>query len=73
MTKEEFFLRTKKREIFGRKTKSLRAENLLPAILYGPKIKNTPLVLDYKSFVKVFREAGESSLINLEIEGEKQK
>ncbi|MCD6270972.1 50S ribosomal protein L25 [bacterium] len=66
-------LRAKKRDVLGRKTKRLRAENLLPAILYGPKIKNIPLVLDYKSFEKVWSKAGESSLINLEIEGEKKK
>jgi len=74
MNKEaQLQLKAKKREIFGRKTKCLRAENLLPAILYGPKIKNTPLVLDYKSFEKVWKQAGESSLINLEVEGEKKK
>ena len=74
MNKEaQLQLKAKKREIFGRKTKCLRAENLLPAILYGPKIKNTPLVLDYKSFEKVWKQAGESSLINLEVEGDKKK
>jgi len=74
MNKEaQLQLKAKKREVLGRKIKRLRAENLLPAILYGPKIKNTPLVLDYKSFEKIWRQAGESSLINLEIEGEKKK
>lgn len=71
---EEFFLKAKKREVFGRKkVKNLRKMGLLPAILYGPKVKNTPLLLEYKEFEKILKNAGESTLINLEIEGEKKK
>lgn len=66
-------LKVQRREVFGRKTKSLRKNNLIPAILYGPKIDNLPLVLDYKSFEKIYKKAGETSLINLEIEGERKK
>jgi len=58
---------------FGKKTKALREKGLLPAVVYGPKIKALPLELDYKSFEKVYKEAGESSLISLEIEKEKEK
>lgn len=60
-------LKAQKREILGRKVKKLRAEGILPAILYGPKIKNLPLAVREKEFEKIYKEAGESSLITLEI------
>ena len=56
----------------GEKVKSLRKEGKLPAILYGPKIKNIPLELDAKEFEAIFEEAGESSLISLKVDGEKK-
>jgi len=66
-------LSAKIRQISGKKTKALKEKGLLPAVVYGPKIKTLPLELDYKSFEKVYKEAGESSLISLEIEKEKEK
>jgi len=62
-------LRAKIREKFGKQTKSLRKQGIIPAILYGEKVENTPLEVDEKEFEKVYKEAGESSLISLEIEG----
>lgn len=65
-------LSAKIRKELGKKTKSLREKGTLPAILYGPEIKESlPLEIDYKAFEKIFKEAGESSLISLEIQGEK--
>lgn len=61
-------IREKKEE-----TDALRNKGFLPAVLYGPKIKNFSLKIDKKEFGKVFEEAGESSLIELEIEGQKNK
>jgi len=56
----------------GKNTDKLRKEGKLPAVLYGYKAKNLPLQLDYREFEKVYEEAGESSLISLEVEGEKK-
>lgn len=52
--------------------KYLRKKGKLPAILYGPGMKNIPLELSYRLFEKVFAEAGESSLVSLKIKGEKK-
>ncbi|MCK4520586.1 50S ribosomal protein L25 [Candidatus Parcubacteria bacterium] len=49
------------------KTDTLRQEGFLPAVLYGPKIKNFSLQVNEKEFEKVFKEAGESSLIKLKV------
>jgi large subunit ribosomal protein L25 len=55
----------------GRETQDLRASGLIPAVLYGPGIENKNLSFDAKEFVKLFREAGKSSLVSIKIEGEK--
>jgi len=53
--------------------KKLRAEEKVPAVLYGPKIKNLNLEVDLKEFEKTYKEAGESSLISLDVSGQKEK
>lgn len=68
-----FTLSAKIREVQGRKVKALRKKGILPAILYGHKIKNLNLELDLKEFEKAFKEAGESSLIKLKIKNERAK
>lgn len=64
-------LKAKIRKELGRKVKKLREKDVIPAVLYGPKIENTPLEINLKEFEKTFQEAGESSLVTLEI-GEKK-
>lgn len=65
-------LSAKIRKEFGKKVKSLRKKGVLPAVLYGPKLKEAqPLELDEKDFEKVYQEAGESALISLEVGGKK--
>ena len=53
--------------------KSVREKGFIPAVLYGPKIKNLNLEVDLKEFEKIYQEAGESSLINLEVKGKGEK
>lgn len=65
-------LKAKIRKDFKGKVKTLRKKGVLPAILYGPKIKNTPLEIDLKEFEKAEKEVGESSFISLKIEGKKK-
>ena len=52
----------------GKKVKALIKQGILPAVLYGPQIKNLPLELNMKEFYKIYKEAGESSLISLQVE-----
>lgn len=44
----------------------LRKSGLLPAVFYGPKAKTTSITIPAIDFRKVWREAGESSIITLE-------
>jgi len=61
------FLRKEK----GKQNKKLRKEGWIPAILYGEKIKNTPLKVKEEDFNRIYKKAGESSLIALETENGK--
>ncbi len=60
-------LKAKIRESFGRETNILRKQGSIPAVLYGEGIKNISLQVQEKDFEEVFQEAGESSLIMLEV------
>lgn len=66
-------LKAKTRTETGRKTGLIKGSGRIPAVVYGHKVKNVLLDVDYKEFSKVLKEAGESSLIELSIEGEKEK
>jgi len=66
-------LKAKIREEVGKKIKAVKDSGRIPAIIYGHKIKNILLDLDAKEFNKTYKEAGESSLIELNIEGDKEQ
>lgn len=67
-------LLVKIRKGLGKEARKMRKRNILPGVLYGPELKKAqPLEVDYKTFEKVYKTAGESSLISLEIEGESKK
>ncbi|MBI2049882.1 MAG: 50S ribosomal protein L25 [Candidatus Staskawiczbacteria bacterium] len=63
-------LSAKIRKDFGRQTKSIRKAGQIPAVVYGPGVKNLSLEINYKDFQKVFKQAGESSLVDLNVESE---
>lgn len=44
---------------------TLRSKGKIPAVFYGPKEKNTPISVSTIDFIKVFKKAGESSVIIL--------
>lgn len=59
-----------KRKIVGKKVKKLRKEGLLPANIYGKTVKSTSVQVPLKEFEKIYKEAGETGLVDLEVEGE---
>ncbi|MFA5746550.1 MAG: 50S ribosomal protein L25 [Candidatus Paceibacterota bacterium] len=66
-------LEAKIRNIQGKKTKELKRSGVIPAILYGPEISNALLEVDLKNFKKVFKEAGENTMISLKTDGSGKK
>lgn len=65
-------LKATKREITGRKVKILREQGLIPANVFGKKIKSQALTLGLKEFEKVFKEAGETGIVSLSIDEGKE-
>ena len=65
-------LQVQTRDKFGKSVKVLRAQGLIPAELYGRGIGNLHLAVPVKDFKKVFKSAGESTMINVVINGEKR-
>ena len=64
-------LKVEKRKESGRKVKKLRAAGLLPANIYGQKIKSLSIQLEIKDFRPIYNEAGETGLVDLVISSEK--
>lgn len=47
------------------KLDALRQKGLIPAVFYGPKEQTTPVSMSRTEFIKVYKKAGESSVIIL--------
>lgn len=67
----EYKLSLKKREVVGKKLKGLRADGMIPSVVYGGK---EPILTssEYVVTEKVLENAGYHSPIDLEIEGKKK-
>ena len=66
-------LKAEKRKVLGKKVKALRRGGVLPAILFGGEEGATPVELDLNIFRRVYEEAGESTLLDLDLGGKKEK
>jgi large subunit ribosomal protein L25 len=58
-------LQIRKREKTGKQVKKLRKDGELPAVLYGPKEKAVSISMALSDFLRVFKNAGESTVISL--------
>ncbi len=61
----------KTRELRGRKTGILRDQGQVPAIMYGFDTAPKNITLDRNAFMKIYAQAGASTVVDLEIEGTK--
>lgn len=51
--------------------RQIRAEGKVPCVVYGNEVKNTSLQCDYNQLHKAYAKAGESTLVELDMEGKK--
>lgn len=65
-------LKAEKRELSGRKVKQLRKSGIIPANVFGKKVKSQAIQLDSKEFKLVYEKTGETGLIELTIGSEKK-
>ncbi len=64
-------VQAQKRDITGKQVARLRKDGLLPGVLYGSGTNTVPVQVSAKEFDRVFKEAGESTIITLNVsEGE---
>lgn len=68
---EQIPLAAQKREVLGRKVKTLRKQGLLPAHVYGHKIETIHIQVKTADFRKVFEQAGETGIVELQLDGAK--
>ena len=64
-------LKADKRILTGKKVRSLRREGFVPANIFGKKMKSLAIQLKKDDFGKLYKEAGETSLIDLTVGSEK--
>jgi large subunit ribosomal protein L25 len=60
------------RTLFGKKTKTLRRDGIIPATLYGPETEAVSLQLPERELSRVLDEAGTNRLIGLRIDDAKK-
>ena len=71
MSSQKLLLASAKRKIVGRKLKSIRKEGLVPANVFGKKIKSLAVSVKSIDFRKIFSKAGATGVIYLEVAEEK--
>jgi len=69
---EELKLNAARRDVLGKRNRFLRRQGITPAHLFGHSIESQSLQCDTTELKKILAHAGETRLINLNIEGEKQ-
>jgi len=65
-------IKADKREILGRKVKTLRSKNLLPGNIYGNKVKSQAVSVDLAEFSKIYEQAGETSIVEVSMGKDKR-
>jgi large subunit ribosomal protein L25 len=60
------------RTVIGKQVKQLRRQQMLPANVYGHKVDATAVTISLPDFKAVFKQAGETGLIDLQVNGEAQ-
>jgi large subunit ribosomal protein L25 len=60
-----------KRKTLGRAVKKLRKEGILPGNVYGKDLKSQALQVGLADFKKVYKQAGETGVVDLKISGSK--
>ena len=50
----------------------IRQSGILPGVVYGPEREPVKITLDYNEFEKTYNDLGESTLIDFEVEGDKE-
>jgi len=61
-------LKAEKRTVVGKSMASITSQGFLPAVIYGHDFNSTPVQVNLKDFEKAYLEAGESSLVYVNLD-----
>jgi len=61
-------LSAKTRTVLGNSVRKLRKQGLLPAVLYGQNFNSLPIQIDKKNFLKLYKQAGKTNVIDLNLD-----
>lgn len=61
------------RTLFGHSTKKLRRTGLVPATIFGKNVDSLSIQVGLVDFLKIFKQAGETSVVWLKVEGESKE
>jgi large subunit ribosomal protein L25 len=70
MTKEKHEIKAENRTALGRKVKQIRKQGFIPATVYGKGLESKSVQFLAVELGKLFKEVGESTLVNLILENE---
>ncbi len=59
-----------KRTTLGKGLDTLRKAGQMPAVVYGPKQEALSIAIPQREFEKLFKAAGESTIVNISVDGE---
>lgn len=65
----EIVLKASKRELIGKKVKTVRNDGKLPAVIYGKHMESTPILLDLHDATKALNNITPSTIVDLDIDG----
>jgi large subunit ribosomal protein L25 len=68
---ESIILIAEKREVTGKKVKSIRAEGFVPATVYHKGEESINVRIPYQPLVKAYAAAGQGQPVDLEVDGKK--
>lgn len=71
MTQDHFELAVQSRTVLGKKVKSLRKQGYLPANIFGEVDKPFSISIKTKEFISLSKQASDTSIVYLQVEGEK--
>lgn len=66
---QRILLEAKRRELKGKASARLRKSHLIPAVLYGHHVTPVSLAVDERDFARLYPKVGESTLVDLAVEG----
>jgi large subunit ribosomal protein L25 len=65
---ETIELAAQKREVTGKKVRALRAEGMVPAVLYGHGVESQNLSVGQRTLAKVYANAGSNKIVSLSVD-----